>query len=95
MKEAFLADFATLASRARQVLDSMETQALDSIVKELEGVISFMRLGCPAAFTICFEERGWPEVETDEMHQDWATTTDFGVDSRVEVLFQEIVKLHR
>ena len=64
-------------------------------MKELEGVISFMRLGCPAAFTICFEERGWPNVETDEMLQDWATTTDFGVDSWVEVLLLEIVKLHR
>ena len=29
------------------------------------------------------------------MLQDWATIANFGVDSRVEGLFQEIVKLHR
>ena len=29
------------------------------------------------------------------MLQDWATIANFGVDSRVEVLLQEIVKLHR
>ena len=64
-------------------------------MKELEGVISFMRIRCPIAFTVYFEERGWPGVETNEMCQDWATTADFCVDSRVEVLLQEIVKLHR
>ena len=52
MRKAFLADVAALASRVRQVLASTEIQALDLVVKELEGVISFMRLGCPAAFTI-------------------------------------------
>ena len=64
-------------------------------MKELEGVISFMRQGCPAAFTVCFEERGWPDVENNEMLRDRATTADFGMDSRVEVLLQEIVKLHK
>ena len=63
----FLDDVAALASRARQVLVSTKTQALESMVKELEGVISFMRTGCLTAFTICFEERGWPDVETTEM----------------------------
>ena len=29
------------------------------------------------------------------MLQDWSTMVDFGVDSRGEVLLQEIVKLHR
>ena len=67
MREAFLADVVALATRARQVLASAETQALDSVVKELEGVISFMRLGYSAAFTVCFEERGWPNVENAEM----------------------------
>ena len=66
-REAFYSDIAALVTRARQIVASVETQALDSVVKELERVISFMRLGCPAAFTVCFEERGWPEVETTEM----------------------------
>ena len=70
MKEAFLANFAALASQAHQVLDLTKTQAFDSVVKELEGVILFMQLGCPTAFIVCFEDQGWLDVETDEMHQD-------------------------
>lgn len=50
--ETFFADIATLATRARQVVASTEAQALDSVVKELEGVVSFMRSGCLAAFTV-------------------------------------------
>ena len=95
MREAFLADITALASQARQVLASIETQALDSIMKELERVISFMKLGCPTAFTVCFEERGWPDVETNEMRQDWAMTRDLGMESQVEALIHEIVKLYK
>ena len=62
MTEAvFLDDVAALASRACQVLASAKTQVLESMGKELEGVISFMRTRCLAAFTVCFEERGWPD----------------------------------
>ena len=68
MTEAiFLEDVAALASRAREVLASAKTQALESVGKELKGVISFIRTGCPAAFTVCFDERGWPDVETTKM----------------------------
>ena len=50
MTEAvFLEDVAALASRAREVLASAKTQALESVGKELERVISFIRTGCPAA----------------------------------------------
>ena len=68
--ETFFVDIAALAIRARQVVASAEAQALDSVVKELEGVVSFMRSGFPATFTVCFEERGWPSVETAEMRKD-------------------------
>ena len=64
IEAVFLDDVAALASRARQVLASAKTQALESMGKELEGVISFIETGCPAAFTVCFEERGWPDVQT-------------------------------
>ena len=68
---------------------------MDSVVKELEGVVSFMRLGCLAAFTVCFEEWGWPSVEIAEMRQNWATTRGPGMESRVEALTHEIVDIHR
>ena len=64
-------------------------------MKELEGVVSFMRLGCLAAFTVFFEERGWPSVETAEMRQDWATTRSLGMESRAETLTDEIVEIYR
>ena len=92
--ETFFVDIAALATWARQVVASAEPQALDSVVKELEGVVSFMRLGCPAAFTICFEERGWPSMETTEMCQDWATKRSPGLESRIETLTQEIVQIY-
>ena len=95
MSDVFLADVADIATRARQVIASIETQALDTVVKELEGVIFFMRLGCLAAVTVCFEERGWLDVETAEMQQDWATTRDPSMESQVEALIHKIVKLHR
>ena len=60
---------------------SAEIQALDSVVKELEGVISFMRLGCLAVFKACFEKWGWSDVETVEMRQNWATMRDSGMES--------------
>ena len=66
MREAFLADVVALASRAHRVLASTETWAL-ALVMELEGVISFMRLRCLTAFTVCFKEQGWPDVQTAEM----------------------------
>ena len=68
---------------------------MDTVVKELKGVISFMRLGRPATFAIYFEERGWPDVVSAKMRQDWATTTNPGIESRVEALTHEIVKLYR
>ena len=95
MRETFFADIVALVTRARQVVASAEVQDLDSVVKELEGVISFMRLGCPTAFTIYFEERGWPHVEIADMQQDWATTRDPCMESRVEALTHEIVKLDK
>ena len=63
--------------------------------KELEGVISFMQTRCPAAFIVCFEERGWPDVETTEMRQDWSMTREPEMESRIEILIQEIAKLHK
>ena len=63
--------------------------------KELEGVISFMRTGCPVAFTVFFDERGWPNVETTEMRQDWSMTREPEMESWIEMLIQEIAKLHR
>ena len=92
--EAFFADIAALATRARQVVASAEAQALESMVKELEGVVSFMRSGCLAAFTVCFEERGWPNMETIEMRQDWVTTRSPGLESQIETLTQEIVQIY-
>ena len=61
----------------------------------MERVISFIRTGCPAAFTVCFEERGWPEVETTEMRQDWSLTREPEMEGRMETLIQEIARLHR
>ena len=95
MRGAFYDDVATLVTRARQVVASGETQALDSVVKELERVISCMRLGCLAAFIVCFVERGWPEVETTEMLQDWAMTTDPGIEDQAHALIHEVVKTYR
>ena len=70
---------------------SAKTHALDSVVKELERVVSFIKLGCLAVLTVCFEKRGWSSVETAEMRQNWAMTRDLGMESRVEALTQEIV----
>ena len=68
MTEAiFLDDFTALASQACQVLASAKTQGLESMGKDLEGVISFIRMGYPIAFTVFFEEKGWPDVETMKM----------------------------
>lgn len=53
--ETFLTDVAT---RARQVVASTQTHALDSAVKELEHVVSFIRVVYPAAFSVCLEECG-------------------------------------
>ena len=94
-QEAFYSDIASLVTRARQIVASAEMQALDSVVKELERLIAFMRLGCPAAFTVCFIERGWPGIETTEMLQDWATTTDSSTEDRAHVLIHEVVKTYR
>ena len=41
--ETFFVDIAALATWTRQVVASAQVQALDSVVKELEGVVSFMR----------------------------------------------------
>ena len=95
MREAFLVEITALAPRARQVLTLTKTQVLDSVVKELERVISFMRLGCPAAFSICFKERGRPDVETSKMRQDWAMTRDPGMEGQGEALIHEVVKIYR
>ena len=54
-----------------------------------------MRLGCPAAFIVCFEERGWPEVETTKMLQNWAMTRDPDIEDRAHALIHEVVKIYR
>ena len=93
--ETFFADIATLATQACQVVAFVEIQALDSVVKESENMRSFTRVGRQMNFTVCFKERGWLSVETVEMHQDWATTRELGMESQVEALTQEIVEIHR
>ena len=48
---------------------------------------------CLAAFSACFEACEWPRTETLEMRQDW-TTREPIVESRVETLTREIVKVY-
>ena len=59
------------------------------------SIINCGKCGCPTAFIVCFEERGWPSVDTAEMRQDWATTRSSGMESQVETLIHEIVEIHR
>lgn len=85
--EAYLANMVT---RGRQVVISAQTRALQTMVQELEQVLSFMRVGCPMAFSVCFEVRGWPNTETPEMRQEWIAKEPI-VESRVDNLGREIV----
>ena len=39
--------------------------------------------------------RGWPDVETMEMRQDWSMTREPEMEGRIEILIQEIAKLRR
>ena len=61
--EAYLANMVT---RGCQVVISTQAHTLETMVKELEQVLSFMRVDCPTVFTVCFEARGWPNTNFED-----------------------------
>ena len=56
--------------------------------------MTFMRARCPAAFSACFEARGWPTIETFDMQQEWATKEPI-IESHIETLTREVLQLNR
>lgn len=62
---------ANVVTRGCQVVVSAQRRALEAVVRELEQVLSFMRVGYPVIFSVCFEARGWPNTEIPEMRQEW------------------------
>jgi hypothetical protein len=92
--EAYLAEMAEMVTRGREVLVAVREDVVASTVAELEKLLIFMRVGCPAAFTDCFEARGWPSEETFEMREAW-TFREPTVPDRVEMLIREVRQLYR
>lgn len=89
--EAYLVDMVT---RGRRVVATTQMRALQPVVVELERVLQFMQVGCPAAFATCFESQGWPTTQTDEMLQAWIVREPI-VESRVMALVREIEQVYR
>lgn len=95
MGEGVVAFITNMETQDHRVVASTQTMALDSVVKELEKIISLMRVGFPTAFLVYFKERRWPKVETSEMHEDWANTRESVGESHIEALTQDIVWIYR
>ncbi len=81
-------------TRGCQVVVSAQRHALEAVVQVLEQVLSFVRVGCLVAFSVCFEAREWPNIETPEMCQEWMTKEPIEK-SKIENLTREIIQVYR